>query len=335
MNNLTAKECKPYVKKLTHWFMLRKMGEFKNGVRCYMAYRCYRGVNDLELKGRLRKAASSILPCLSGDHRSCTFSYVCRDGVDPYLKCLPHSRNVPVVPKSVQIILRESLLDVFSATKLDALIRNSKIRTTSTVEAMHRTVRNAVPKNKPLHKNETPVLQMGATVAACRGKGKATLRHFSALGMAITTGQAAKLRRLDNLRHRKSEYRKTAQYRAKEAQRRRRRYLQHASALSSESRLGYKKEGFDHTYATSSPGEFNFNFCHVFPRRKNDNNKIQNQRMKKTVPLKSTHRDHRRVRKYTAGRCHDPNIVDPSNTHLGIGWLRDPQDGDGQVGCNV
>lgn len=253
MNNLTAKESKPYMKKLVHWFMLRKMGEFKRGVRSYNAFKCYKGKHDLELKARLRKAASSILACLTGDHSTCSYSFVCKDSCDPYIKCLPHCRNIPVLPKSVQILLRESLWDIFSAMKLDSLIRNSKIHTTSHVEAVHRTIRNAAPKNKPLFSNETPVLQMGAAIAGSQGKGKATLRHLRAMKVEIGDSLAAHLRRIDRHRKRHSEYRKSVEYKTKEAQRRRRKFLQHAAALESKERDGYRKEGFqDHTYSAAS-----------------------------------------------------------------------------------
>lgn len=253
MNNLMAQESKPYVKKLVHWFMLRKMGEFKKGVRSYDAFRCYKGVNDIELKGRLRKAASSILPCLTGDHRTCSYSFVCKDGLDPYLKCLPHHRNIPVLPKSVQVILRESIWEVFGAAKLDFLIRNSAIRTTSAVESVHRTIRNAAPKNKPLFRNETPVLKMGATIAACRGKGNATIRHLQSLNIPVNGSIAKRMIRHDARRAKHAAYRKTDSYKTKEAARRRRKFLQHATALNSKEVKDYHKEGFnEHNYATSS-----------------------------------------------------------------------------------
>ena len=264
-NNLTGKESKPFVKKLSHWFMLRKLGELKRGVRSYAANRCYKGENDLELKARLRKAAATIVPCLSGDHRSCSSSFVCTDSIDPYLKCLPHQRNIPVLPKSIQIILRESILDVFSATKLDALVKNSKIRTTSNVESVHRTIRNPAAKNKPLFRNETPVLKMGATIAATRGKGAATLKHFRAMNIPISARSASKFQRFDKDRRQHSLHRQSDAYRKAESRRRRKRFLNHAESLASEERNGYRKEGFsipDHTYASSSSKSTVFYICY-------------------------------------------------------------------------
>ena len=255
MNALTPKEAKPYMKKLCHWFMLRKLGELKRGVRSYAYNRCYQSKDDLELKARLRKAAATIIPCLSGDHSSCSASFVCKDSSDPYLKSLPHHRNIPVIPKSLQVILRESIWDVFSAAKLDALIANGKIRTTSHVESVHRVIRNAAPKNKPLFRNETPVLKMGAAVAGNRGKGKATLRHLLKMNLPISRQTASALRRLDAKRAQHSRHRKTEDYKRDDARRRRKKYLNHAAGLASNERHQYRKEGFapsDHTYATAS-----------------------------------------------------------------------------------
>ena len=194
MNDLSPKKTKPYMRKLTHWFMLRKLNELKRGVRSYENNKCYRSKDDLELKSRLRKAAASIVPCLSGDHSSCSYSFVCRDSCDPFLKALPHQRNIPVIPKSLQVILRESIWDVFSASKLDALIANSKIRTTSHTEAVHRVIGNAAPKNKPLFKNQVSVLKMGAAIAGNRGRGKATLRHFRKMNIPVSQQTVTSLR---------------------------------------------------------------------------------------------------------------------------------------------
>ena len=255
MNDVSPKELKPYMRKLSHWFMLRKLNELKRGVRSYEFNRCYRSKDDLELKARLRKAAATIVPCLSGDHSSCSYSFVCRDSCDPFLKALPHKRNIPVIPKSLQVILRESIWDVFSASKLDALIANSKIRTTSHTEAVHRVIGNAAPKNKPLYKNQTPVLKMGAAIAGNRGRGKATLRHFRKMNIPISQKTADCLRRLDAKREQHSRHRKTEAYKQGEARRRRQKYLRHAASLNSEERFQYRKEGFvneDHNYASAS-----------------------------------------------------------------------------------
>ena len=66
-NGITSKEIKPYKKKIVHWIMLRKLSELKNGVRCYKKFRCYQSKDNLELKARLRKAAATIVPCLTQD----------------------------------------------------------------------------------------------------------------------------------------------------------------------------------------------------------------------------------------------------------------------------
>ena len=251
-NGITSKELKAYKKKLVHWIMLRKLGELRNGVNSYRRFRCYQSTENIELKARLRKAAATILPCLTGDHSSCTFSFVCKDSIDPFLKSLPHHRNVAVLPKSIQVILRESIWEVFSAMKLDALIRNSVIRTTSNVEAVHRTIRNPAPKNKPLFRNETPVLKMGAAIASCRGKGNATLRHFRALKIPISSALVSRMKRFDRATQRLSEYRKSELHKAKERLRRRRKFLTRAASMASEERNLYRKEAFDHTYAGES-----------------------------------------------------------------------------------
>ena len=256
VNGILSKESKPYQKKIVHWFMLRKMAELRNGVRDYARFRCYNSPNDLELKGRLRRAAATILPCLSGDHSSCSFSFVCKDAIDPYRKALPLQRNIPIIPKSVQILLRGNVWDMFSSAKLDALVRNASIRTTSRVESLHRTIRNSAPKSKPLFRNETPVLKMGAAIAANRGKGKATLRHLQSLGVPITSYMATRLQRIDRWARQHTEYRKSDEYKLKERDRRRKKFISHASSLASEERLSYRKESFEHTYARQPSRHF-------------------------------------------------------------------------------
>lgn len=247
-NGLLAKESKVFQRKLVHWLMLRKLNELKRGVRLFNRYRGFRGTNDLELKGRLRKAASTIITCLTGDHSNCSFSFVCQDSIDPYLFCLPHKRNVPVLPKCIQVILRENVWDMFSTTKLDAVVRNSTIRTTSKVESLHRTIRNAAPKNKPLFRNETPTLKMGAAIVANQGKGAATIRHFEAIGMPMSLHLVKRLRKYDATVQRHSVYRKSEEYKAKEKARRRKKFLNHAASLGSDERKMYGKELFDHSY---------------------------------------------------------------------------------------
>ena len=146
-HGLNSKEGKVFKQKIAHWLLLRKNRELRNGVRSYRAWKCTAGPNDLYLKLRLKKAASSILGCIQNDHSTCQqFSFVCQNGVDPYCYLLPHGRPLPGLPPSVKAFIQSSVVDVFNTTKLDRLIYRGGLHTTSHVEAVHRTIRSAAPK---------------------------------------------------------------------------------------------------------------------------------------------------------------------------------------------
>ena len=66
--------------------------------------------------------------------------------MDPYLYLLPNARPISPMPDDAKVFFQESVDDLFSVGKLDKLIFRGKLRTTSHVEAVHRTIRNAAPK---------------------------------------------------------------------------------------------------------------------------------------------------------------------------------------------
>ena len=151
MHNLNAKEGKIYKRKVAHWLLLRKNRELRNGIRSFKAYRCHLGVNDINLKHRLKKAASSIIGCIQNDHSQCeSYSFVCQSGADPYLYLLPHGRPISPMPVPVKAFIQESVNDIFFSPKLDRLLYRGGLRTTSHVEAVHRTIRAAAPKVQSL-----------------------------------------------------------------------------------------------------------------------------------------------------------------------------------------
>ena len=146
-NNFSVKEAKAFKDKVSGWLLMRKNRELRNGVRSFRSWKCEYGENDIYLKSRLKQAASSIVGCIQNDHELCTrFSFVCQAGSDPYLYLLPHGRPLSPLPPAAGSLILESVNDIFSASKLDRLIYNGDLRTTSHVEAVHRTVRHAVPK---------------------------------------------------------------------------------------------------------------------------------------------------------------------------------------------
>ena len=146
-HSLDAKEGKIVKRKIAHWLLLRKNRELRNGVVSFRSWKCTPGPNDLYLKLRLKKAASSIVGCIQNDHSACQlFSFVCQNGTDPYLYLLPHGRPLPGLPASVKAFIQSSVADIFNSSKLDRLIHRGKLYTTSHVEAVHRTVRAAAPK---------------------------------------------------------------------------------------------------------------------------------------------------------------------------------------------
>ena len=115
-----------------------------------------------------------------GNHEKCIqHSAVCVDGRDPLLHLLPHKRNLPLLPDSVKKTILESVWSLFQSDKLNRLVLDGTLRTTLRVEATHRVICNPAPKGKPMRRNQTAVLQFGATIAAmkgrCRGKFLRTL----------------------------------------------------------------------------------------------------------------------------------------------------------------
>ena len=146
-NNISAKEAKVYKDKLKGWLLMRKNRELRNGTNSFRAFKCTYGTNDIYLKIRLRQAASSIVGCIQNEHDLCArYSFVCKDSIDPYLYLLPHSRPISPMPPSVRSMIQESVNDLFAMAKLDRLIYRGKLQTTSHVEAVHRTIRQAAPK---------------------------------------------------------------------------------------------------------------------------------------------------------------------------------------------
>ena len=146
-NNLNAKEAKVYKRKVAHWLMMRKNRELRYGTRSFRLNKCAYGTNDVNLKCRLKKAATSIVGCIQNDHSKCElFSFVCKAGVDPYLYLLPHGRTIEGMQQSVKDFIQESVNDVFNTDKLDRLLHRGGLQTTSHVEAVHRTIRQAAPK---------------------------------------------------------------------------------------------------------------------------------------------------------------------------------------------
>lgn len=145
--NITAKEAKVYRKKTGRWLLMRKNRELRNGIRSFKAFRCNFGTNDVYLKTRLKKAATTIIGCAQNDHSQCElYSFVCKSGADPYLYLLPNGRPIHPMPETVKSFIQESVSDIFNSNKLDRLIFKGGLRTTSHVEAMHRTIRTAAPK---------------------------------------------------------------------------------------------------------------------------------------------------------------------------------------------
>ena len=145
--NFTGKEAKAYKEKVSRWLLLRKNRELGLGVVAFRGFKCNYGTNDIYLKTRLKQAATSIIGCIQNDHHLCgRFSFVCKDGVDPYLYLLPHGRPISPMPPTVRSLIQESVNDIFSTAKLDRMLYRGRLQTTSHVEAVHRTVRQAAPK---------------------------------------------------------------------------------------------------------------------------------------------------------------------------------------------
>ena len=147
LNNFTVKEAKAYKNKVSRWLLMRKNRELGYGVVAFRGFKCNYGANDVYLKTRLKQAASSIIGCIQADHNLCArFSFVCKDGVDPYVYLLPHGRPILPLPPSVRSLIQESVNDIFCTSKLDRLLYRGRLQTTSHVEAVHRTIRQAAPK---------------------------------------------------------------------------------------------------------------------------------------------------------------------------------------------
>ena len=142
--------------------MVRKSNELRRGVAKYKKMNGFSGDKDLELKHRLKRAAGTILPCLKGDHSNCNqYSSVCADSKDPFLHLLPRNRNVSSIPDQISQTIAESIWSVFRSEKLDYLIRGGALRTTSCVEAVHRTIRNPAPKANRSQRIRQPFFSSG------------------------------------------------------------------------------------------------------------------------------------------------------------------------------
>ena len=253
--NISSKELKPFKKKMLHWLMVRKNYELKRGVAMWKKMKCYYGKNDNELKHRLKLAAGTILPCLKGDHSLCIrHSFVCTDAKDPLLYLLPHQRNIPSLTDEMQKSISESIWSVFQSEKLNRLILGGTLRTTSTVESVHRTIRTPAPKGKPLPRNQTAVLQFGASIAAANGRGISNLTHFRSLGLPVSAHLSMKMRRLDRLRQQNAKRRKTSSHRERKKAIQREKFESHGKSLETKEATLYKKEAFsdDHNYAQTS-----------------------------------------------------------------------------------
>ena len=252
--------------------MVRKNAELRRGVAFWKKFKLYSGRKDLELKHRLKKAAGTILTCLEGNHSSCIqYSFVCIDSKDPFLFLLPFKRPVSSLTVTIKRTLSESIWSVFQSEKLDRLLVNGTLRTTSVVEATHRTIRTPAPKGKPLRRNQTAVLRAGATVAACRGRGIANLHHFRALGLSVSSTLARKMQRIDDIRKKAAKRRKKTVTKEKALAARRQKLEAHGKSLNSVEATQYRKEAFsqDHSYARVSrlEGEFRGSldccFCYI------------------------------------------------------------------------
>ena len=251
---MTAKEAKPFKRKLLHWVMVRKNAELKRGVAMWRKMRGFQSKSNLEMKHRLKKAAGTILPYLKGNHKDCQYSFVCSDAIDPFRYLLPRKSSVSSLPGPVQKAVVESIWSVFNSEKLDKLIKDCRLRTTSVVEATHRTIRNPVPKGKSLPRNQTSVLQLGASVAALDGKGLATMSHFRALNLPVSSTQAKKFLRVDRDRRQNALCRKTVRYQKLATQGRRAKFESHGRSLETKEASSYRKDGFtdDHSYSRPS-----------------------------------------------------------------------------------
>lgn len=103
-----------------------------------------------------------------------------------------------------------------------------------------------------MRRNETAVLQFGATSAALKGKGATNVRHFRALDVPVGKVFAAKMSSYDTARRKRAAYRKTDAFKEKERIRRGQVFSNHATALASSEVALYRKGAFnDHRYAKS------------------------------------------------------------------------------------
>lgn len=262
-NGIMAKEIKPFKQKLLNWVLRRKNNELRRGVSYWKKWNCFKGSRDLELKHRLKLAAGTILPCLKGDHSKCIqYSFVCAESKDPFLYLLPHKRNVPDLPVNIQKVIIDSVWTVFQTDKLDRLIKDGSLRTTSRVEAIHRTIRAPAPKGKPMRRNQTACLRFGGAIAAKNGRGKATISHFKNLRLPVSRLLSKKMEQSDSDRRQKARHRQTEKYREGDSIRRRKKFELHGRSLETKEAAQYRKEGFvvaDHTYSKPSAaagGEF-------------------------------------------------------------------------------
>ena len=106
------------------------------------------------------------------------------------------------------------------------------------------------PQGKPLKRNETAVLQLGASSAALKGKGRCNVRHFQSLGLPVGKTFVQRMQQTDRRTQQRAKARLVEHVREKARIRRGKAFANHATTLESNEVSLYRKEGFsDHSYA--------------------------------------------------------------------------------------
>ena len=122
--------------------------------------------DDSDIHDALRKAGGTIVPCLSGDHRSCGLDSVGCAGnlAPPDYSYLPNLSPLGSIPSQTSAWLNTIVDSILGEKALGALVVNGKKASSSLVESIHKEIRLPIPKGKVHRRNETNLIKSGPFV---------------------------------------------------------------------------------------------------------------------------------------------------------------------------
>ena len=159
----------------------KQKNKWKDGIRVWLLKRIKLELNvglaalnptnsdmedDSDIRDALRKAGGTIVPCLSGDHRSCGSDSVGCSGdlAPPDYSNLPNQSPLGAIPSQTSAWFNTIVDSILGEKALMVLVVNGKKASSSLVESIHKEIRLPIPKGKVHRKNETNLIKSGLLV---------------------------------------------------------------------------------------------------------------------------------------------------------------------------